>query len=295
MQWISGRPDGHQTRTLAAPDGVPIMAREWPQPAARASILYLHGQGDHSGPFTHMGDWLADQGYHVLAYDHRGFGLSPARRGDIDTFDRYVQDALHVLRSMAAEAPGRPRFLMGLSMGGHIALRTAAQAETLQSGAAEPLLHGVIALSPGFRLRQSPSWGTVLKTLWRYMTAPDAYLPPLRASIITTRNRTHLERAGKDPTWTTAFTARFYLETVRSIQRAKRELARMLDLPVLILQAAEDYMCDPEENRRIYERMRARDRDFRLLPGLYHNLVAEPEMEAVATQVTDWIAERVPT
>lgn len=293
MQWISGRPDGHQTRTLSAPDGLPIMAREWPQPAARASILYLHGQGDHSGPFTHMGDWLAEQGYHVLAYDHRGFGLSPARRGDIDSFDRYVSDALHVLKEMAEEAPGRPRFLLGLSMGGHIALRAAARAETLNVEEEEPLLNGVIALSPGFRLRQSPPIGVVLRTLWHYATDPESYLPPLRASIITTRNRTHLERAGADPTWTTAFTARFYLETVRSIWRAKRELTR-LDLPVLILQAAEDYMCDPDENRRIFDRMRAQDRSFHLLPGLYHNLVAEPEMEQVAAQVTGWIEDRVP-
>lgn len=293
MQWISGRPDGHQRRTLTAPDGVPIMAREWPRPDARAAILYLHGQGDHSGPFTHMGDWLHERGHQVLAYDHRGFGLSPARRGDIDTFDRYVADAVHVLKGMAEAEPGRPRFLLGLSMGGHIALRTAAQAEQMQADG-RPLLSGVIALSPGFRLRQSPSWKTVFRTLWLYLTEPDRYVPPLGGySIITTKNATHLERASQDPTWTTAYTPRFYLETVRSIKRAKRELTR-LGLPVLVLQGAEDYMVDPEENRRIFDRMTAPDRSFRLLEGLYHNLVAEPEMPEVAGQVADWIAERIP-
>lgn len=292
MQWISGRPDGHQRRTLTAPDGVPIMAREWQRPDARATILYLHGQGDHSGPFTHMGDWLHERGHHVVAYDHRGFGLSPARRGDIDSFDRYVADAIHVLQEMAEAEPGRPRFLLGLSMGGHIALRTAARAEPMQA-ADGPLVRGVVALSPGFRLRQSPSWRTVFQTIWLYLTDRDRYVPPLGGySIITTKNATHLERAGKDPTWTTAYTPRFYMETLRSIKRAKREVAR-LGLPVLMLQGAEDYMVDPEENRRIFDRMTAPDRSFRLLEGLYHNLVAEPEMPEVASQVADWIEERI--
>lgn len=292
MQWISGRPDGHQRRTLTAPDGVPIMAREWPRPDARATILYLHGQGDHSGPFTHMGDWLHERGHHVVAYDHRGFGLSPTRRGDIDSFDRYLEDAIHLLRGMAEAQPGRPRFLLGLSMGGHIALRTAARAESMQAPDG-PLVRGVVALSPGFRLRQSPSWKTVLQTIWLYLTDRERYVPPLGGySIITTKNATHLERAGQDPTWTTAYTPRFYMETLRSIKRAKRELSS-LGLPVLMLQGAEDYMVDPEENRRIFDRMRAPDRSFRLLAGLYHNLVAEPEMPEVASQVADWIEERI--
>lgn len=292
MQWISGRPDGHQRRTLTAPDGVPIMAREWPHQEARAAILYLHGQGDHSGPFTHMGDWLHEHGHHVLAYDHRGFGLSPCRRGDIDSFERYVEDGLHVLRTMAQAQPGRPRFLLGLSMGGHIALRTAARAESHQ-GEDGPLVSGVVALSPGFRLKQSPSWRTILQTFWLYLTDRDRYVPPLGGySIITTKNATHLERAGQDPTWTTAYTPRFYIETLRSIRRAKQELLR-LGLPVLILQGAEDYMVDPDENRRLFDRMGARDRSFQLLEGLYHNLVAEPEMDEVAGQVADWIAARI--
>jgi alpha-beta hydrolase superfamily lysophospholipase len=284
MQWVSGRPDGHQQRRLLAPDGMVIPAREWDPPGARASILYLHGQGDHSGPFTAMGDRLAERGFHVLAYDHRGFGLSPAPRGDIDSFDRYIADALHLLREMAAAAPGRPRFLLGLSMGGHIALRAAVRAEKEA--------HGVIALSPGFRLRNQPPLGAVIRTLWRYVTAPTSYLPLLRGNVVTTKNQTHVERAGQDPTWVTAYTPRFFLATLRSVLRARQELPS-LRLPVLVLQAGEDQLVDGAANREIFDRLTVPDRTFAWLDGLYHNLVAEPEMPAVADRVAQWVEERL--
>jgi alpha-beta hydrolase superfamily lysophospholipase len=147
MLWVSGKDGGHRQGELVAGDGVSIPYREWWQPGARAVLLYLHGQGDHSGPFTAMGDLLHEQGFNLYAHDHRGFGLSRERRGHIWNYDVFVDDTMEVLGHARRANPGLPVFLMGLSMGGHLALRAAYRARQAVAGA--------IALSPGFKLRTS--------------------------------------------------------------------------------------------------------------------------------------------
>lgn len=284
MLWISGRSDGHRQGELRAKDGVVIPYREWWRPRPRGTILYLHGQGDHSGPFTAMGDLLHEEGYSVYAHDHRGFGLSRERRGDIRSYDLFVGDTLTMVEHAREHNPDRPVFLLGLSMGGHLALRSAYRAGRSISGA--------VALSPGFKLRRSPPWSIVLKTALTALLWPTRYMPRLNMTVVTTRNQTHLERAQEDEHWVTAFTGRFYFEAVKSIRRAWRELAG-IQVPVLIMQAGEDYLICPEESRRFYQRVGHPDKEFRLLEGLCHNLVAEPEMPQIAGAISEWIDQRI--
>jgi lysophospholipase len=284
MLWVSGRANGHRQGELTAPDGVIIPYREWWRTDARAVILYLHGQGDHSGPFTAMGDLLHERLFALYAHDHRGFGLSRERRGHIPSYNRYVDDVMAMVRHAQQQNPGRPVFLLGQSMGGHIALRSAHRAGSE--------IHGVIALSPGLKLRTSPPWSLVLKTGLYALLMPLRYMPTVVDGVITTRNQLHLDRAQADEHWVNTYTARFYLETVLSLKRARREV-RDIRVPTLIMHAGEDYLICPEESRRWCERIQHPDKEFRLLEGLCHNLVAEPEMPQIAREIADWIDARV--
>lgn len=284
MLLVSGRPDGHRQLTLPASDGVSIPLREWWKGDARAALVYLHGQGDHSGPFTAMGDLLHEQGYAVFAPDHRGFGLSEEKRGHIESYDLFVDDAATVIRHAARRNPGRPIFLTGLSMGGHIALRTAARAG---DG-----LAGVIALSPGFRLRQRPSWSQVVRCAWLGLVNPTRYLPTVVDQVPTTKNQLHLDRALQDERFVRQYTARFYLEAIKSIRKARDELRR-LKVPALVLMAGEDYLVCPKEARRFFECAGCTDKEFRIMEGMLHNLVAEPEMPEVVRQITQWMETRM--
>ncbi|MFZ5824512.1 MAG: alpha/beta hydrolase [Bacillota bacterium] len=284
MIWLSGRHDGHRQGELPAPDGAIIPYREWWREGGKAVLLYLHGQGDHSGPFTAMGDLLHEQGFNIYAHDHRGFGISREPRGDIPAYEVFIEDVLEVLRHAREQNPGLPVFLLGLSMGGHLALRSAYRA-----GEA---IRGVVALSPGFKLRNPPPLTKVMRGALSALVAPRRHLSFMGEKVITTRNETHIQRAQEDEHWVTAFTGRFLLGAVRSIRRARRELAK-LQVPVLVLQAGDDFLICPEESRRFFELIPHPDKEFRLLEGLCHNLVAEPEMPEIARQVATWVEERI--
>lgn len=283
MLWISGRPDGHRQGEWIAPDGVVIPYREWWQKDATAVIVYLHGQGDHSGPFTAMGDRLHELGLNVLAHDHRGFGLSQEPRGDIPSYEYFIRDAMEMIGYARRRNPGLPVFLVGLSMGGHIALRTAYRAAHD--------LQGVIALSPGLKLKTPPPWSLVIKGVFYALVQPRKYIAPVIHQVITTRNERHLLAADADEHWVRAYTARFHFGAVRSLRQARREVAE-LKIPVLIMQAGDDHLVCPEESRRFFERIRYPDKTFRLLEGLCHNLVAEPEMPEICQEILEWIRNR---
>src|SRR5688572_1906018 len=84
-------------------------------------FLVLHGFTGAKEDFTHHEGWvdrLAEQGWHVVAPDHRGHGASSKPDGEAAyTFDEFAADALAL-----ADHLGWERFaLLGHSMGGMIA------------------------------------------------------------------------------------------------------------------------------------------------------------------------------
>ncbi len=116
---------------VRAVDGTDLLVRHWPADEAEAggawagppwgSVLLVHGLGEHSGRYEHVGDQLTGAGLEVAAYDHRGMGGSGGRRGDIERWSQYHDDLEARLADVRAGAKGRPVVLYAHSLGGLIA------------------------------------------------------------------------------------------------------------------------------------------------------------------------------
>lgn len=84
--------------------------------AAKATIVFQPGSGAHARAYFLLGGLLARRGYHVLAIDRPGHGLSGGARGDCT-----IEEALDVSRLVMDHARQRhalPVVLMGSSLGG---------------------------------------------------------------------------------------------------------------------------------------------------------------------------------
>jgi alpha-beta hydrolase superfamily lysophospholipase len=82
----------------------------------RATIVFQPGSGSYARFYFLMGGLLARRGYHVLAIDRPGHGLSEGARGDCT-----VEEAIAVSRLAVEHARrefGLPVVLMGSSLGG---------------------------------------------------------------------------------------------------------------------------------------------------------------------------------
>jgi fermentation-respiration switch protein FrsA (DUF1100 family) len=68
--------------TLTTPDGVKLYARHWPNPSAKYTLLYFHGNGEELGSLSGYLDDYVRAGFSVLAYDYRGYGHSGGSPGE---------------------------------------------------------------------------------------------------------------------------------------------------------------------------------------------------------------------
>ena len=60
---------------MRAPDGVALRTYQWdPEGRASATLVLVHGLGEHAGRYAPVAEHFTRHGYAVRAYDHRGHG-----------------------------------------------------------------------------------------------------------------------------------------------------------------------------------------------------------------------------
>jgi pimeloyl-ACP methyl ester carboxylesterase len=125
---LTGEPPSWFTEALAVPaedrhvrvNGASVSYRAWGTPGTRGAVL-VHGTAAHARWWDHIAPFLQADGMRVAAISISGHGDSDHR--DLYSLDQWAAEVVAV----AADAgiAGSP-FLIGHSLGGHVAVRTAA-------------------------------------------------------------------------------------------------------------------------------------------------------------------------
>jgi alpha-beta hydrolase superfamily lysophospholipase len=260
-----------------------LFARSWPVPAGvrrRGGVLVVHGLGEHSGRYEHVGRWLAAEGYETRAYDHRGHGASGGPRGGLATPDGMLED-LEAVFSAAAGGGDAP-FLLGHSLGGAVAARA------VTAGRVAP--RGLVLSSPALRL-----W---LSRAQRGLLAAGLRVAPDRA----VSNGLPLDQLSHDPEVVAAYRAdpqvhdrvtprltRFLIEAGAA---ARRDAPRCT-VPTLLLVSGRDHLVDARGAREFAAALPPGVGTLRVYDDLYHELFneREPDRSRVLTDLVGWLAE----
>ncbi len=123
--WRGYNPDtsSFQDHWITIGDGQKLHAWWLPSSEVNApTVLYLHGaRWNLSGSVTRIERWRK-LGFSVFAVDYRGFG----RSANVAPTEAYAyEDAQAAWDYLAKVAPGRPRYIVGHSLGGAIAAELA--------------------------------------------------------------------------------------------------------------------------------------------------------------------------
>lgn len=259
-------------RTLE--DGTSELVRRWMPPSEPwASVVLVHGLGEHSGRYERTGGLLADAGLGVEAFDLVGFGGSGGRRGDIESWGIYLdQVSAHV------GAATSPVVLLGHSMGGLIAL------DYVLSARPRPDL--VVVSAPG--LGGGKAWQRKVAPLVARL-APTAAIPTKIEGSQLSRDPEVGEAYFADPLVLTRVSARLGAELFTAIDRVRAGLSR-LDLPTLVLHGGADTLVPPQTSL-VLAGLPSVER--RVYPKLRHELFNEPEGPEVVGEVVEWIRDRL--
>lgn len=110
----------NQEYYLESAGGFPLFVKVYPVKKPKAVIQIVHGAMEHQGRYQNLIDFLNDQGYTVIANDHRGHGRSTNEKysqGVMNGADEIVDDLYLVTRFAKELFPGLSFIMFGHSMG----------------------------------------------------------------------------------------------------------------------------------------------------------------------------------
>ena len=272
---------------VKAADGTDLLVRHWPADEIEAggawagppwaSVLIVHGLGEHSGRYEAVGDQLTSAGLEVFAYDQRGMGGSGGRRGDVERWSQFLDDLGERLAAVRAGAGDRPVVLYGHSLGG---LDVAGY---LLSDRPDPDL--AVLSSPALD-SALPGWKRRLAEVLARV-APTTSIPNGIKGETISRDPSVAARTVNDPFCAKASTARFGAAALAEQARVRRECTGGFGIPTLVLHGEDDGLV-PVSASAVLEGAPGVER--RTFPGLRHELHNEPEGPEIVDGIIAWLA-----
>jgi alpha-beta hydrolase superfamily lysophospholipase len=245
-----------------------------------AVVALVHGIGEHSGRYDHVGRWYAERGIALLAYDQVGHGRSPGRRGHIPSYEDVLNGIHTFLEQARSIGPDIPLFLYGHSLGGNYVVNYAMRREEQ--------LAGVIVTSPWLELVfQPPAWklalSKVLAKVWPSLTQSSGInrIPLTRDPNTVLQNPDLLVHD--------RISVNLYTSASSAAEWAlARPAGYTFPYPVLFMHGDADAITSPQATSILCSRMNG-EITYQEWPGYYHELHNEKENESIFEYVYRWI------
>lgn len=269
----------YEESKLTASDGLVLYTQSWCAAQPKATIVLIHGISEHSARYRHVGEYWAAHGYTVHTMDLRGHGRSPGKRILVRQIEEHGQDVGTLLTWARQQAPTRPLFLFGHSMGGLIV--------TYYTLTQSPDLAGVILSGPALKLNgASPllvAIGHVIAKV--YPTFPMSTIDTTGIS----RDAAVVLANKADPLiYHDGVPAATALAMVKAVAYVQTHWSAF-HWPLLILQGTADRIVNPEGSQQFYAQAGSTDKTLKLYDGFYHEVLNEPEKEQVMADVVAWL------
>lgn len=270
----------YTTQSVAAVDGVRLHIHRWtPESTPRFIVMIVHGVGEHAGRYAHVAEYFNGLGAVVIAPDHRNHGLSEGERMHVKHLPDAVRDMNLPFDAIRADYPGLPAYIFAHSMGSLLGLMFAVEHQDK--------LAGFISSGTPLAGAEYPAWqGIAVRALRRI--APRVPVSGLDPEMIA-----HGAPGAKDPlNANKPLSAHMAVEIVSSIETLLPKLSTFR-LPILILHGGADVICPPRGSQTLYDKVASTDKSLTFYPGLYHEIVNEPEKQQVLDDMGAWLNARV--
>ena len=270
---------------FASKDGTKLyMASRRPEGTPKASVLFLHGYADHARRYDHVLEALASAGFAAHALDYRGHGRAEGRRGFVGRFGDYLDDVETAIARIRA-ASGAPLFLFAHSHGCLVAC-------SLVLRDPKVAVAGLVLSSPYFRLKLAPGWFQLFQAKVIGKLIPVLSVKNPLTSDMLTHDEAMRAASDSDPYKHSVVTPRWFSESNEAQLQLFANAGRF-DKPLLVLQAGDDPVADPQGARDFFESVTSRDKKLVVYPGMLHEILHEVERHKPIGEAVDWLDAHV--
>lgn len=293
---------------FATSRGLALYFHTWlprsPEPL-RGVVFLSHGLAEHGGRYDHVARELTGRGLAVLALDHQGHGRSDGERLYATHLGELGQDFVEFVQH-AVENPSAvlgvdvdvdqwrklPRFLLGHSMGGVVALQALEKSQ--QVGL---VWRGVVLSGAAFYCSGQPdgSYSSVAVKVAGWL--PKIHLPPIGFDKLGD-DADVFERWVNDPLRpkhgaTIGLAMSLVTEGVRFTLPGGSSLTADFPCALYVTHGESDTLTFPQGSKAFADVCQAKDKTLRLVPGALHELLQLHDHQRTLTEIADWIDARV--
>jgi alpha-beta hydrolase superfamily lysophospholipase len=264
--------------------GANLYFQGWLPTEIRALMILLHGSGEHSGFYSHIGEECLRRHVGLIAPDLRGFGKSDGARGHVNRFQEYLDDLETLVRRLQKQYPNAPLFLLGHSLGGLIAIRYVQEYTHPVKGAilSSPVL--------GIRIRLPYPLKTV--TQWISWLAPNLPVDPFKWNWLKPILLDDPSDTSFDPLFTTQYTPRWFSELLQNGEHALSQAVKC-NVPLLCLCGQHDPLIDLGAVQRFFQSISSEDKVHVVFSEGRHRPLQEHCRNEALDNVFQWITARL--
>ena len=261
-------------------EGLNFYVQGWePEQKPKAVIALIHGFGEHTDRYAHVGEAFNKAGYALIGFDLRGHGKSGGPRGHTPSYDAIMDDISDFMALIETRYPGLPRFLYGHSMGGNEAINFFLRHK--------PDVVGVIATGPWLKLAFDPPalQVTLAKTI-SHIAPGFIQNSPLDTSALS-HDQKVVDAYNTDPLVHSKISARLFVGMYESGLWAL-DHADEFSVPLLLMHGTADRITSSAASAEFAKRA-GKIVTWHPWEGFYHEIHNEPEKAEVLQTMIGWL------
>lgn len=251
-------------------DSTELFYRRWePANTSNKALIIIHRGHEHSGRVQGLIDDLNLPNHWAFAYDARGHGNSPGKRGDAESFNCMVRDLDEFTRHITSkyEIEIKNIIIVANSVGAVIA------ATWVHDYA--PKVRGMVLAAPAFRIKlyvplALPSLRMLMKI------RPNSFITSYIRPGMLTHDKEQATLYAADPMVTKAISVRILIGLHDASTRILDD-AKAINTPTMVLSSGSDFVVKNNCQRKFYNSLSSAVKEFHHLDGFYHALFYEKD------------------
>ena len=269
------------TTFVSSRDGTRLALYRWsPRATPAATVVLVHGGAEHLGRYEELATTLTDAGFAVLGVDLRGHGHSEGARGYLRAMESYLED----VDAAVAVVETEPRFLLGHSMGGLIAIRWVIDTHRR--------CDGLVLSSPFFGFTPTIPRVKLVAARLLARVVPRLSMTGGIKGVDVSRDPETQRAYDTDP----LINRTANVQWLRAIEAGQAEVdarAAEIRVPLLCMYAGADRLVDAARTASVMARVSSPDKAVERLEGHAHELFNEPpeDRKRIFGRTVGWLVE----